>query len=65
VAKRARKRQEEKEEQGAEDEYERRYRESGQLDRDIDEWKIGRYDPGSQHYEEERAAGAGYPMGRP
>ena len=65
VAKRARKRQEEKEEQGAEDEYERLYRESGQLDRDIDEWKIGRYDPGSQHYEEERAAGAGYPMGRP
>jgi len=65
VAKRARKRQEEKEEQGAEDEYERRYRESGQLDRDIDEWKIGRYDPGSQHYEEERAAGAGYPMGKP
>ena len=62
---RARRRQREKEEQEAEDAYERAYRESGQLDRDIDEWKIGRYDPDSQHYEEERAASAGYPMGKP
>tara|TARA_Y100000310_G_scaffold25552_1_gene24444 strand:- start:3495 stop:4745 length:1251 start_codon:yes stop_codon:yes gene_type:complete len=65
AARRAQKRQEEKEEQEAEDEYERQYRESGQLDRDIDEWKIGRYDPGSPYYEEDRASGAGYPMGKP
>ena len=65
AARRAQKRREEKEEQEAEDEYERQYRESGQLDRDIDEWKRGRYDPGSSYYEEERAASAGYPMGKP